>query len=103
MEWVLPQTGLRQWVLTFPFSWRRCLSQDGLLLGRLSRIFAETVQAFYASAAAKEGSGGAKTGVVTAVQRTSSDLRLNPHLHLVGLDGAYRELGRNWSGSRCPG
>ena len=44
MEWVMPQTGLRQWVLTFPFSWRRCLSQDGLLLGRLSRIFAETVQ-----------------------------------------------------------
>ena len=27
------------------------------------------------------------------VQRTSSDLRLNPHLHLVALDGAYHEQG----------
>jgi hypothetical protein len=30
---------------------------------------------------------------VTAVQRTSSDLRLNPHLHVVFLDGAYHEQG----------
>jgi hypothetical protein len=27
------------------------------------------------------------------VQRTSSDLRLNPHLHLVVLDGAWHEQG----------
>ena len=27
------------------------------------------------------------------VQRTSSDLRLNPHLHLVALDGAWHEQG----------
>jgi len=78
IERVLPQTGLRQWVLTFPFSWRRRLAQDGALLGRLSRIFAETVHAFYAERAAKEGISGAKTGSVTVVQRTSSDLRLNP-------------------------
>jgi hypothetical protein len=33
----------------------------------------------------------AQTGAVSASQRTSSDLRLNPHLHLVSLDGAYHE------------
>jgi len=32
-----PQSGLRQWVLTFPFSWRRRLAQDAALLGRLTR------------------------------------------------------------------
>jgi hypothetical protein len=31
--------GLRQWVLTFPFAWRRRLAQDGELLGRVTRIF----------------------------------------------------------------
>jgi hypothetical protein len=36
IERVLPETGLRQWVLTFPFSWRRRLAQDGALLGSLS-------------------------------------------------------------------
>jgi hypothetical protein len=78
MERVLPpESRLRQWVLTFPFSWRRRLSQDGALLGRLTRITVETVLAFYADRAAQEGGLGAKSGVVTAVQRTSSDLRLN--------------------------
>jgi hypothetical protein len=44
IEGVLPpQSGLRQWVLTFPFSWRRRLAQDGALLGRLTRITLETV------------------------------------------------------------
>jgi len=100
MERVLPQTGLRQWVLTFPFPWRRRLAQDGALFGKLTRIFVGTVQTFYAERAAREGAVGAKTGAVTGVQRTSSDLRLNPHLHLVGLDGAWHEQGGElcWQG-----
>jgi hypothetical protein len=100
IERVLPQTGLRQWVLTFPFAWRRRLAQDGALLGRLTRIFVETVHTFYAERAAQEGALGAKTGAVTAVQRTSSDLRLNPHLHAVVLDGAWYEQGGElcWQG-----
>ena len=28
-------------------------------------------------------------GAVTVVQRTSADLRLNPHLHAILLDGVY--------------
>ncbi len=86
-----PESGLRQWVLTFPFSWRRRLAQDGALLGRLTRIAVETVLTFYAARAGQEGGPGAKSGAVTAVQRTSSDLRLNPHLHMIALDGAWRE------------
>jgi hypothetical protein len=92
MERVLPpESGLRQWVLTFPFSWRRRLAQDGALLGRLTRIAVETVLAFYAARAGEEGGLGAKSGAVTAVQRTSSDLRLNPHLHMIALDGTWCE------------
>ena len=92
MERVLPpESWLRQWVLTFPFSWRRRLAQDGGLLGRLTRIAVETVLAFYADRAAQEGGLGAKSGAVTAVQRTSSDLRLNPHLHMIALDGTWCE------------
>ena len=65
----------------------------GELLGRLTQIFVDTVQAFYVRRAAQEGAMGAKTGAVTAVQRTSSDMRLNPHLHTVALDGAWSEQG----------
>jgi hypothetical protein len=61
-----------QWVLTFPFGWRLRLGQDGALLGTLTRLFVQTVQAFYAARAAASGVSGAKTGAVTVVQRTSS-------------------------------
>jgi hypothetical protein len=59
----------------------------------------ETVLAFYA-ARAWDGGLGAKSGAVTAVQRTSSDLRLNPHLHMIALDGTWREDGGDlaWEG-----
>jgi len=45
-----PASGLRQWVLTFPFSWRRRLAQDGARLGRLTRIVVETVLTSVSSA-----------------------------------------------------
>src|SRR5262249_46360703 len=32
IERVLPEVALRQWVLTFPFPWRRRLAHDGVLL-----------------------------------------------------------------------
>jgi Putative transposase len=70
---------------------RRRLAQDGALLGRLTRIAVETVLTFYAARAGQEGLLRAKSGAVTAVQRTSSDLRLNPHLHMIALDSAWRE------------
>ena len=93
IENVLPEVAVRQWVLTFPFPWRRKLAQDGTLLGALTRIFVESVEAFYTKRAATDGAIHAKTGAVTVVQRTSSDMRLNPHLHVVFLDGAYHEHG----------
>jgi hypothetical protein len=93
VEHVLPEVDLRQWVLTFPFAWRRRLGQDGALLSALTRLFVQTVHAFYAERAAVGGITGAKTGAVTVVQRTSSDLRLNPHLHVVFLDGTYHQDG----------
>ena len=71
--------------LTFPFAWRPALGRDGALLGSLTRIFEQTVQGFYAGRAREEGQLGAKTGSVTVLQRVSSDLRLNPHVHSVFL------------------
>jgi hypothetical protein len=62
--------------------------------GVLTRIFVESVGRFYEERAARRGAcGAAKSGAVTVVQRTSGDMRLNPHLHVVFLDGAYHEDG----------
>ena len=64
------------------------------MLRGLTSIFLDTVQGFYAQRAEEEGVTSAKTGAVTLVQRTSSDMRLNPHLHAVVLGGAWHEEGR---------
>ncbi|WP_437568582.1 transposase zinc-binding domain-containing protein [Sorangium sp. So ce542] len=94
IEDILPEVAHRPWVLTFPFPWRRRLAQDGALFGVLTRLFVESVERFYEKRAARRGACGAvKSGAVTAVQRTSGDMRLNPHLHVVFLDGAYHEDG----------
>jgi hypothetical protein len=94
IEDVRTVVALRQWVLTFPFPWRRRLAQDGALFGALTRILVESVERLYQEREKRRGVRGvAKSGAVTVVQRTSSDMRLNPHLHVVFLDGAYHEDG----------
>ena len=92
VEHVLPGAPLRQWVLTVPFAWRKRLGYDGPMLGALVRKLADAVLSFYRRRAAKEGVQG-QSGAVLVVQRTSSDLRLNPHVHAVFLDGVCSDDG----------
>jgi hypothetical protein len=71
IEDVLLPVDLRQWVLTVPLAWRERLGYDGRLVLELTRIFVQTVVAFY-----RERIGGpprGQSGAVIAVQRTSSD------------------------------
>jgi hypothetical protein len=90
IEDVLPEVALRQWVLTLPFPWRRRLAQAGAL----TRLFVESMERLYEERAVRRGAlSAAKTGAVTVVQRPSSDLRPNPRLHVLSLDGAYHEDG----------
>jgi hypothetical protein len=66
IEDVRTVVALRQWVLTFPFPWRRRLAQDGALFGALTRIFVESVERLYSERAVRRGArGAAKTGSVT--------------------------------------
>lgn len=82
MDDVMPRAvPLRQWVLTMPFSWRKRLAYDGALWSALTRVFTKVVSRFY----------GKHGGAVIALQRTSSDMKLNPHVHAVFLDGHYVE------------
>jgi hypothetical protein len=90
---VLPPAPLRQWVLTFPFAWHARLGFDAPLFGALTRVFVRTVLAFHAERMKREGVNGGQSGAVVVLQRTSSDLRLQPHLHVVFLDGVYRAQG----------
>ncbi len=89
IEDVLPEgVPLRQWVLTVPFAWRKRLGYDGALVSALTRLFVKTVLDFYRQRT-EPRAGRGQSGAVVAVQRTSSDLKLNPHVHAAFLDGVY--------------
>jgi hypothetical protein len=90
LDHVLPErVPLRQWVLTVPFELRARLAYDRELLGGVGRVFIDTVLRWYARTLRAHGVGGGQSGAVTVVQRVSSDLRLNPHLHAILLDGVF--------------
>ncbi len=88
-DYVLPNVPLRQFVLTMPFPLRFPLAFDGKLLGQVVRIFTDTVAGWYRKRHVERGLPPGETGAVTVIQRANSDLRLNPHLHTIFLDGVY--------------
>ena len=58
---------------------------------RSSSCLADAVLAFYRRRIAEDEGVLGQGGAVLVVQRTSSDLRLNPHVHAVFLDGVHHE------------
>ena len=82
VEEVLPKVALRQGVLTLPYPTRHRLAYNAKLLGKVTRAFLSVVLAFYQRRLGV-------SGCVAVVQRTSSDLKCNPHIHAVFLDGGY--------------
>jgi hypothetical protein len=93
LDHVLPAVGLRQFVLTVPYPLRQRLAYDGKLLGGLCRVFSDSVLGWYRRRMQVAGGGGGQSGAVTVVQRSSSDLKLNPHLHAIFLDGVFLHSG----------
>jgi hypothetical protein len=55
VDHVLPETPIRQWVLTIPFPLRFPLAFDGALLGQVLRIFTDTVARWYRRRQATQG------------------------------------------------
>jgi hypothetical protein len=89
VDHVLPREPLRQFVLTVPFELRARLAYDGALLGAVGRIFVDSVLGFYRQRLRALSGVVGQGGAVTVVQRTSADLRLNPHYHAIVLDGVF--------------
>jgi hypothetical protein len=58
-------------------------------LGRCLSVIIRAIQTNLAHRAGLTASAGARTGVVTLIQRFGSALNLNVHLHMLILDGVY--------------
>ena len=80
---------VRQWVLSFPYEIRYRLAYDGEWVSKVLAVFLRVVGRWYRHQAQAVGHGSARWGSVTLVQRSGSSLNLNPHVHVLMLDGVY--------------
>jgi hypothetical protein len=92
---VFPEVPVRHWVCTFPWGVRAVLGYDqDLCRAAVSAFAQELSRSLKHRAKAQLGLSSvdhALTGSVAVVQRTDGALRLNTHLHVLGLDGVYVE------------
>ncbi len=80
VDFVLPEVGVRQWVLTLPFSLRYRLAYDRSLLTPVLGAFLRAVfRSLRRRVHERHGVRGAKCGAVTFVQRAGGSLNLNVH------------------------
>ncbi|MBC8254802.1 MAG: transposase [Ardenticatenia bacterium] len=86
---LLPAVPVRQWVLSLPLEIRYRLAYDGPLIGAFLAVFLRTVQTWYRQQARAQGYTDVRCGSVTFIQRFGSALNLNPHFHVLMLDGVY--------------
>ena len=86
---VLPRVPVRQWVLSFPYEMPYRLAYDGEWVSKVLAVFLRVVGGWYRRQAQAMGHGNARWGSVTFVQRFGSSLNLNPHVHVLMLDGVY--------------
>ena len=88
----LPETPVRQWVLTVPYALRFLLAYDRDWIAAVHHVF---LNAVFASLRRRTGFSSlgrnAKGGAVTFVQRFGDALNINVHFHALALDGVYSE------------
>jgi hypothetical protein len=92
VDHVFPEVPVRQWVRSVPFHLRYRLAYDSSVVGEVAQIF---VRAIFSSIRRRAGipssNRKARCGAVGFIQRFSNALNLDPHLHVMALDGIYIE------------
>ena len=89
VEDVLPPVPIRQFVLSFPYEIRYRLAWDGELVSAVLAVFLRVAGRWYRRQAQALGYARGRCGSVTFVQRFGSSLNVNPHVHVLMLDGVY--------------
>ena len=75
-------------MLTFPFPLRFLLAANPKALTEVLAVVQRGISTNLIRRAGFTVASGAKTGAVSLIQRFGSVLNLNPHLHMLFLDGA---------------
>jgi hypothetical protein len=90
VDHVFPEVSVRQWVLSVPHASRYRLAYDSSLVRDVLQILARTIFASIRRRAGIPASNRqARCGAVAFIQRFSDALNLDPHFHVLVLDGIY--------------
>jgi hypothetical protein len=89
VDHVIPPVAVRQWVLSFPWPLRMLFASRPQALSSCLAVITRAIQTSLAQRAGLKATDGARTGIVTLIQRFGSALNLNVHLHMLVLDGVY--------------
>jgi hypothetical protein len=92
VENVLPLVSYRQFVLSFPIPLRYWLHTNRKLFSRVHRYVIDEIHGLYQTKATRHGIKDAVAGTISFNQRFGSSLNLNPHLHILCLDGVYSRV-----------
>jgi hypothetical protein len=93
---VFPEVPVRQWVLSVPYALRYRLAYDSSLVRDVLQSFVRTIFASIRRRAGIPASNRqARGGAVAFIQRFSDALNLDPHFHVLVLDGLYVMNGRD--------
>ena len=89
VDHMLPRVPIRQWVISFPWPLRLLFAARPDWLTRVLGIVTRALSSAVVRRAGLRPGRGARTGIVTFIQRYGSALNLNVHFHILVLDGAY--------------
>jgi len=87
VDHVFKEVAVRQWVLSFPFPLRYLMAYDSKIQSKVLEITIRAISSFYKQSAKKKGVAFPKTGAVTVIQRFGGSVNLNPHFHMLFMDG----------------
>ena len=89
IDHVFPDVSVRRWVLSLPHRLRYLLAWNHDLCRAVTAIAMRAILAFLPSRARDAGAVDPREGAVVIVQRFGGALNLNPHLHILALDGLF--------------
>lgn len=90
VDHVFKEVAVRQWVLSFPFKLRYLMAYDSKIQSKVLEITIRAISGFYKQKAKRDGIKSAQTGVVTVIQRFGGSVNLNPHFHMLFMDGVIK-------------
>jgi len=89
VDLVIPDQTIRQWTVSLPFELRLPVARDSALLTGVLRIIVSEIDKLYKLFGQERGVRSGATGIVSATQFFGGALNLNPHFHLLALDGVF--------------